>query len=66
VSVTRSGNFAGALIVRGPREEIERFFERASSHGLRVVFLKVASDPEQFFFVRELRRNVWNGCPRVG
>jgi hypothetical protein len=53
-------NYAGALVVRGPREKILKFFAGASSHGLRVVFVKVADDPDSFFFVKELeRRNVW-------
>jgi len=57
----KSTNYAGALVVRGPRDSILKFFEGASSHGLRVVFVKVADDPESFFFVKELeRRNVWH------
>jgi hypothetical protein len=63
--VTTSDKCAGALIVRGQREAIEKFFERAPTHGLRVVFQKVASDPDQFFFVRELRRK-WRDEPKVG
>jgi hypothetical protein len=52
----KSGNYAGALVVRGPRDSIVKFFEAAPSHGLRVVFTKVADDPESFFFVKELKR----------
>jgi uncharacterized membrane protein len=61
----KSGNYAGALVVRGPRDSILKFFEGASSHGLRVVFVKVADDPESFFFVKELRRrNDWLGIAK--
>jgi hypothetical protein len=58
----KSTNYAGALVVRGPRDSILKFFEGASSHGLRVVYIKVADEPESFFFVKELRRgNEWYG-----
>jgi hypothetical protein len=58
----KSTNYAGALVVRGPRDSILKFFEGASSYGLRVVYIKVADEPESFFFVKELRRgNEWHG-----